>query len=400
MPSPPFALTDATVLTPSGWRANSNILVRDGRIEGVGTATRDSAAHHVSVAGAFVIPGLINIHSHLTFYQGADSASDAQIALTSARQAREALLAGITTVRDVGGMRHIDIALRDGIENGNIEGPRLHVSGKIICMTGGHTYPRAREADGEDDVRRAVREQVKAGADLIKFMASGGVARPEESPDDLQFTLGELRAGVDEAHRMKRHVAVHAHPKAAMLCAVRAGVDFIEHATYLDDEVVEACLENNVAVVPTFGVYKHISLSETLPKPMVENAKRIYDEKVRRFERARQAGIRWGVGLDNGTFYPPHDYYTELECLMEAGVSAEEALSAATSGNAALLGKDDQVGSIEPGFKADFVVLSDDPVTRPRTIEAPLVVVKAGKPFFRDQAEHFSLSSWRLADGG
>lgn len=390
MPSSSLAVTNATVLTPTGWRANATILLRDDLIEQVSDSSPLPAeVEQVSVEGAFVIPGLINMHSHLTFFPGADSATDAEISFRAAQQAREALLVGITTVRDVGGMRHIDIALRDGIENRHVPGPRLRVSGKIICMTGGHTYPRAREADGVDDVRRAVREQVKAGADLIKFMASGGVARPDESPDDVQFTLAELQTGVDEAHRMNRPVAVHAHPKAAMLTAVRAGVDFIEHATFLDDEVVDACMENNVAIVPTFCVYKRMASSESLPKPMVENAKRLYDEKVRRFELARQAGIRWGVGLDNGTYYPPNDYVTELQCLIEAGVSAEEALSAATIGNAELLGMHETLGGITPGSKADLAVLPNDPLKQLECLRTPTVVIKDGRPYFREQSSLF-----------
>jgi imidazolonepropionase-like amidohydrolase len=381
MQGPDLTITNATALTPQGWRRGVTIIVKNGVI----TDITDSAGGGepeatISAEGRFVIPGLINLHSHLTFFPGADTASDGQIAFRAAAQAREALLAGITTIRDIGGMRHIDVALRDAIASGDITGPRLRVSGKIICMTGGHTYPRAREADGPDDVRRAVREQVKAGADLIKFMASGGVARPEESPDDVQFTVAELQAGTDEAHRLNRPVAVHAHPKAAILAAIRAGVDFIEHATFLDQEVIDACLEADVTIVPTFCVYKRISASETLPRQMVENAKRIYDEKLRGFALALRSGVMWGVGLDNGTYYPPHDYVTELECLVEAGVTADQALHAATAGNAALLGMEQEVGSLSPSHFADLVVLQEDPLRNLEGMRAPDLVVKAGVP--------------------
>lgn len=385
-----FALTDLTIVAQDGYRANTAILIHNDRIEAVSEEVpiaRDIP--RVSLGGAYVIPGLINVHSHLTFFAGADTASDAQIAFKATQQAKDALLAGITTVRDIGGMRHIDIALRDAIRDEHIAGPRLLVCGKIICMTGGHTYPRAREADGVTDVRRAVREQVKAGADFIKFMASGGVARPEESPDDVQFTFEELQAGVDEAHRLNRAVAVHAHPKAAMLTAIRAGVDFIEHATFIDDEVIAACLERDVVIVPTFCVYKRISMSTELPRPMVENAMRIYEEKLQRFDLARRAGVRWGVGLDNGTYYPPHDYVTELECLVEAGVSPEEALHVATDGNAGLLNMGTEIGSITQGKKADLVVLRNDPLKDLNSMREPVMVVKNGRPYWGGQTTAF-----------
>lgn len=377
-------------LSPDGHHDKSTILIRDGRIEAVGEEIEiGDDTQRVCLDGAFVIAGLINLHSHLTFFPGADDVSDANIAFRATQQAREALLAGITTIRDIGGMHHVDVALRDAIRDEHIVGPRLLVCGKIICMTGGHTYPRAREADGVDDVRRAVREQVKVGADFIKFMGSGGVARPDESPEDLQFTLEELEAGVDEAHRLNRSVAVHAHPKAAMLSAIRAGVDFIEHATFLDDEVVDACLERDVVIVPTFCVYKRISTSTKLPRPMVENAKRIYDEKVRRFDAARKAGVRWGVGLDNGTYYPPNDYVTELECLVEAGVSPHEALDAATAGNAGLLNMQDEIGTIARGKQADLVVVKSDPLKQLESVREPVVVIKNGRPFWREQTTLF-----------
>jgi imidazolonepropionase-like amidohydrolase len=380
-----LALINGKILLPSGRAERADVLLEGDRIREVGRAVavpRGTPA--VDASGKTIIPGLINLHSHLTFFPGAPSASDHEVSFSAASNAYRAMRAGITTVRDVGGVRHADIRLRDAIAAGLVPGPRLLVSGMFICITGGHSHHYAREADGVDGVRRAVREQVKAGADLIKFMGSGGVADATEDPEQVQFTFDELQQGVDEAHRLGRKVAVHAHPTAAIRSAILAGADFIEHATFLDEPTIELLLEREVIIVPTLCVYERIANDEARPRSLRDHAKRILDEKLGRFSLAAQAGVRWGVGLDNGTFYPPDDIAAELELIVAAGVPPSEAMRAATDGNARLLGLEDEVGSVSEGKRADLVLLDDDPTKNLGAVRSPRLVIKDGKPFPRD----------------
>lgn len=387
-----LALVNGSVLFPDGRLERADIYVEGKSIKEIRVAEPvERGTETVDLAGRYVIPGLINLHSHLTFFKGAVSASDQLVALNSVANAWRALKAGITTVRDVGGIRHADIRLRDAIATGLVSGPRLLVAGQFICMTGGHSNYYAREADGEE-IRRAVREQVRAGADLIKFMGSGGVAAAGENPDQVQFTFEELRLGIDEAHRLGRKVAVHAHPTAAIRNAVLAGADYVEHASYLDEETIELLLDRDVIIVPTLSVYQRIANDESRPPALRENARRILNEKLKGFARAAHAGVRWGVGLDNGTFYPPDDIASELELLVAAGIPSEEVLLAATTGNAQHLGLDRETGSIAAGQQADLVVLDGNPLADVAAVRDPWLVLKEGNLYPNDPLFQADLS--------
>lgn len=376
-----LALTNGKIFGRNGEVYPGTIVVEGEyihRVDADGSAPED--ARVIDLGGRTVLPGFINAHSHITFFEGGDPTTpDGTVALQAAHNARRALEAGITTVRDVGGVRHLDIALRDAIDQGLVPGPRLLVSGQFIAMTGGHSYSRGIEADGPDNVRKAVRLQAKAGADLIKFMGSGGVADPQETPDEVQFTFEELRAGIDEAHRLGRTVAVHAHPAAAVKAAVKAGADFIEHGTFVDEEAIALLVERGTVLIPTFCVYKAIASDKRQPKVMQENARRVLDEKLIRFAKAVQAGVRWGVGMDNGTFYPPDDVATELSMLVQAGISPAGALLAVTERNAHHLGLHDR-GTLEAGKLADIVVVDGDPLQDVGCVRSPWLVLKGGMP--------------------
>lgn len=208
--------------------------------------------------GRTVIPGLINVHVHLTLDDGAPdpykALRDEPPAVTAIRvasRARRMLEAGITTARDLGGVNYIELAVRDLIKSGEIPGPRLLCAGKQITMTGGQGWTIGRESDGADDIRKAVREQLKAGVDLIKLMATGGVLTPGVEPGAAQLAEDELQAGVIEAQKAGRRTAAHAQGLEGVKAAVRAGIDTVEHGIFLDDEAVAMMKERDVVFVPT-----------------------------------------------------------------------------------------------------------------------------------------------------
>jgi imidazolonepropionase-like amidohydrolase len=311
-----------------------------------------------------VLPGLIDAHTHLTHgYQGVVEDREAAQGVRAPFQALRALRAGITTVRELGSYRQVDIALRDAIRAGRVLGPRMLCAGTYLTITGGHGHPKGRAADGPAEARRAVREQVLAGADLIKVMCSGGAARPDESPDASQFTAEEISAIVDEAALAGRRVAAHAHPARSIKWALRAGAYSIEHATFLDDECCELLAEHNAFLVPTLNVYQTIASSQQWPH-LRERAGFLYAHKTKTFRRAAERGVKWAVGSDTSMFLPIEDYYRELSMISQAlEMEPAQVILAASKGNASLLGLDD-LGDTAPGNLADLIVVADGDPTR------------------------------------
>jgi imidazolonepropionase-like amidohydrolase len=343
----------------------------------------------LDLAGKTIIPGLINCHTHLCL-DGSPDPSAAWMrqtitknVLVAAKHAERTLRAGITTVRDLGGMEYVDIALRDAINEGLIPGPRMKVSGKVICMTGGHGWgPGGREADGPDEVRKAAREQLKAGADIIKIMATGGVMTFGVEPGSQQLNEDEMRAAVEEARKAGKLTASHAQGAAGIKAVVRAGVDSIEHGFYLDDEAIALMLERGTYFVPTLAALYHILEAGTaagIPAFMVEKSLRARDAQLASFERARKAGIPIAAGNDGGTpFNTADNLPSELERLVENGMTPAEALLAATSVASRLLRMEAEIGTIEAGKRADLVVLDGDPLADIRSVRKVRMVFKDG----------------------
>lgn len=349
------------------------------------------------LSGKTLLPGLIDAHVHLCVDGSADpitsllKESIPQTTLKAAEHARRTLEAGVTTVRDLGGKDYIDLALRDGIESGILQGPRMICSGKLICMTGGHGWQFGREANGVDEVRAAVREQLRAGADLIKLMATGGIMTKGVEPGATQFTLEELIAGVEEAKKAGRRTATHAQGTEGIKNALWAGINSIEHGFFLDEEAIELILEMKAFVVPTLCAPYHIlraGVRKGVPAYAVEKSKKVMKSHWQSVKRAHQAKVPIAMGTDAGTPFNHHgENLKEMELLVKVGFTPMEAIVAATKTASEVLGLEDKIGTLEKGKLADLVVLDGDPlkdITLFQRKEKILAIMKEGQ-FYKCQ---------------
>ncbi len=358
-------------------RERATILIQGSRILAVGedrSTPVPRGSREVDVRGLTVLPGLIDCHVHLCLGAEADVVRTIRdedpgfTLLKAATYARRTLEAGFTTVRDLGFRDHSVFALKQAIAAGLIPGPRILAAGLAICMTGGHARFIGRQADGPTDIVGAVREQLAAGADVIKFIASGGVLTPDTSPDSAQLSLEELTAGMAEARRAGRRVAAHAHGAEGMKNAVRAGAHSIEHATLMDDEAAALMRDNSVFMVPTLSALATTagcSLSSGIPATALERARSMRDRHVASFKKAIRAGIAIALGTDAGTPFNYHgENAQELERMVSLGLSPMQAIMAGTSRAACLLGIDQSVGTIEVGKQADLLIVDGNPLRR------------------------------------
>jgi imidazolonepropionase-like amidohydrolase len=289
--------------------------------------------------------------------------------LKSARLARETLEAGVTTVRDVGSRDHSIFSLKKAIDKGLIPGPRIIGAGLAICMIGGHLRRFiAQEVEGVEQVRKAVREQIEAGAEVIKVIASGGVLTPGTSPDQAQLTLEELRSAVEEAAAAGRKVAAHAHGASGIKNAIRAGVHSIEHATLMDEEAAGLFEKHAVYMVPTLSALATTGACRRgcgIPDDALDKAKAMTKRHQGSFRQAHRRGLLIAMGTDAGTPFNHHGQNAqELERMVALGMSPMEAVIASTSSAARLIGIDDRVGTIEPGQAADLLLLDGDPLRK------------------------------------
>jgi imidazolonepropionase-like amidohydrolase len=326
-----------------------------------------------------VIPGLIDCHDHLGLDLGDEAEQarepDAWTAVRAVRNARTILAAGITTLRNAGEKNYIDVLFRDAISQGLMSGPRLLICGRVITRTGGHAYYLAREADGPDDVRRAVREQVRAGADFVKAMITGGIGTKGSDPTESAYTADEIGALVGEAHRLGRTVAAHAYGGAGARDAVAAGLDSLEHGTYLGVDDLKLMSERGTRLVVTYGVMRVGAESDDAPAFMREKLKRALDAYLETVRNAKQANVGIAIGGDCVHGRPE----LELGALVEAGFTPVEALRAATIEGARLCRLQDRVGTIEPGKCADLVALRQDPLQSVSNITSVQFVMKEGR---------------------
>jgi len=336
-----------------------------------------------SLPGHTVLPGLVDAHVHFslsgeTSVETAARKREVELALTEARNARRTLEGGVTSAR-VMGARDVDPVVRNAIEAGWVRGPRVRASGRSITITGGHGYHMGREADGVEDCRRAVREQAKRGADFIKFMATGGVTTAGSDPGATAFTREEMAALAHEAHRRGLPVATHAHGAAGIKAAVRAGVDTVEHGTFLDDEALDLLLDRDVALVPTLSAAHHIVRNaERATADSRAKSVATHERHVESFRRAHEAGVRIAAGTDAGTPFNDHGANsTEIEFMVEHGMSAKEAIAAMTEASAAAIGFED-AGRLDPGLRADLLVVEGDPLEKVTTISDPVCVIQGG----------------------
>ncbi len=374
----------------------ASVLVEGEKIAKVweGEAHLPQGVQQEDISGCTLLPGLIDAHVHICLDGSPDPMGvlectpDTLLALRAAHHARQTLLSGVTSVRDMGGKNGVDLILRDAIRGGLIAGPRMLASGRPIVMTGGHGWQMAREADGPHEVRKAAREQIKAGADLIKLMATGGVMTKGVEPGSAQLSEEEIRAAVEEAHKAGRLCATHAQGTQGILNALRAGIDSIEHGVFLSEEALDLMLQRDVPLVPTISALHCIEekgVQAGIPAFAVEKTKRLREDFLRSVSMAKKAGVRVAMGTDAGTPFNLHgENSRELELLVSlGGFSAGEAIKAATQVGAQVLGWDTELGTVQEGKLADILVVRGNPLENLgllRDRREILWILKGGKP--------------------
>lgn len=366
-----------------------SVVVEKGVITAVVEDARAPRGNGVDLAGHTLLPGLINCHVHLCFGAEADPVRplrEEPLALTAIKallRARETARAGVTTVRDLGGREYVEIALRRAIQEGLVDGPRIVAAGRPVCMTGGHGHWLGREADGPDDARKAVREQLKAGADVIKIIATGGVMTPGVEPGSPQLTLEEMRAAIEEARKAGRRTAAHAMASSGISDAIAAGITSIEHGIYLTEEIVAHMRRDGTFLVPTLNAPAAIAsggLAAGIPEFMVRKSEVVVPAHVASFQLAHRAGVRIAAGADSGTPLNSHgSLLPELTLMVKYGMTPLEAIRAATVTAADCLGLAEVTGRVAPGYAADLIAVAGDPAERIEALADLKLVLVSGR---------------------
>ncbi|HEY2498469.1 MAG TPA: amidohydrolase family protein [Candidatus Angelobacter sp.] len=360
---------------------------------GGGSQAENSGARVINLPNATLLPGLIDAHTHLTFdpnfgYQEL-GVSIPKEALVGAKNARITLEAGFTTVRNVGANGYTDIALRDAINEGMVPGPRIMASGPALSITGGHCDQNLLPyewhaksdgaADGVEGVQHKVREIIKYGADVIKICATGGVLSKGDDPQASQYTLEEMKAIVADAHRLGRKVAAHAHGAQGIAWASEAGVDSVEHGSYIDDAGIALLKKNGTYLVPTLYLADWMRENAArigLPAMYATKMKEVTAVSRQNIKKAFAAGVKIAFGTDAAVY--PHGLNAhEFAVYVQIGMTPLQAIQTATINAADLLGWS-KIGVVEPGSFADIIAVNGDPLKDVTLLQSPVMVMKGG----------------------
>ncbi|RME01894.1 MAG: amidohydrolase family protein [Calditrichaeota bacterium] len=378
------------------WQNHPTLLIKEDRIEAINPSSLPKDAKVVDLGNLSLLPGFIDLHTHLTYDIGPgwtmrpvkEGAADE--ALRGAYNARKTLMAGFTTVRNVGAGHFADVALMHAIDKGLAVGPHIFPAGHAIGITGGHcditgfapgileTGPEQGVADGPAAVLRAVRYQIKHGAKVIKICATAGVLSFESSVGAQQMSDEEMRTVVEEARRHGLRVAAHAHGTQGIIAAIKAGVTSIEHGSILNDEAIQLMKQKGTYLVPTSYLADVIRL-DLLPPPVRKKAEYVLPIMRKSLRKAIQAGVKIAFGTDAGV-YPHGDNAKEFAVYVKLGMSPLKAIQSATLVASECLGVDDR-GALEPGKLADIIGVEGDPLKNIQILQDVKFVMKSGKVF-------------------
>jgi imidazolonepropionase-like amidohydrolase len=384
------------------------LVISNGKIQSVGSSSVPASATLIDLGDATLLPGFIDAHTHLSDEFNPDYSARALLslqqpvsehAIRATANARKTVLAGFTTVRDLGSSDFIDVGLRNAINAGIVPGPRMLVSVHALGSTGGHcddedsfrfglfgheSGPEDGVINSPDQARFAVRFNIKYGADVIKTCASGGVLSPSDDVDVPQLSQAELNALVDEAHAMRRKTAAHAHGAEAAKRAILAGIDSIEHGTFIDDEDMRMMHDRGVFLVPTLTT--RVGLNESKFPPLVQaKATRAVKQQDAMVRRALALGVKIALGTD-AAVYPHGDNALEFAFMVADGMTPAQSLMAGTSSAAELLGLQDKVGALKPGMLADVVAVPGNPVENIKAAQSVIFVMKDGAILRNDRS--------------
>ncbi len=396
-----IAIRDARLIDGSGREPlEQAVVVIDGdRIRAVGPEERvDTSGDGVTVIdveGRTVLPALTDAHAnmvaptHAEEPYGLTAKNIVASTLRGVANGRGCLNVGITTVRVDTTGHHGIFALKEAFASGVVDGPRLIVPGRAICMTGGHGWHYGNhEADGADAVRKAAREELKAGADWIKLMATGGAGSPTEQVEDNQMTLEELKAGVEEAHKKGKYAFAHVSCAEGARNCIAAGMDSIEHGLFLEQDTVRDMKDRGVFLVPTLGVYRRLverGEKGLVPDFMYQRALKAVVRHTQSFRMALKAGVKIVAGTDSGQYWNPmgESLLTELEIMSQEGMAPMDVVISATNRAAELLRLSGDLGTIEAGKLADLLIVDGDPLSNISEIRKTWMVFKEGRVVFK-----------------